>query len=84
MRTETFLSYGISQLQSPSRHVNTSQTSYGDLQNVAKNILNSAPNSVAGDGSVILQQIEDFCAKLDKFVEEEKNVKDDLQEQVCL
>lgn len=71
-------------MQSPSRQINVSQTSYSDLQNTARNILNSAPNSSSADGSVILQQVEDFCAKLDKFVEEEKSVKDDLQEQVCL
>lgn len=38
--------------------------------------------SNASDGSVLPQQFEDFIAELDKFVDEEKKKKKDLQEQV--
>lgn len=57
------------------------KTSYSDLQNTARRILNSG-SSASEDGTILLQQIEDFCTKLDRFVEEEKVNKNDLQEQV--
>lgn len=72
------LSYGISQLKSPSRE--HTKTTYTDLQNTARSILVATPDTV--DGTVLLQQIEDFCGQLDRFVEEEKQHKNDLQEQV--
>lgn len=71
-------SYGISQLKSPSRQL--TKTSYTDLQNTARSILVVTPDTV--DGTLLLQQIEDFCGQLDRFVEEEKQHKTDLQEQV--
>lgn len=36
----------------------------------------------SSDGSALTQQFEDFVAELDRFVEEEKKNKNDLQEQV--
>lgn len=77
--------YGISQLKSPSRQPGRSgKTTYSELQNTARSILNGAPNSSGTnkDGTVLLQQIEDFCSKLDRFVEEEERGRCDLQEQV--
>lgn len=46
--------------------------------------MNNTPNTADIDGGVLLQQIEDFCGKLDRFVEEEKQNKNDLQEQVIV
>lgn len=60
--------------------MSNTKTSYSDLQNTARSILNGG--SATEDGTVLLQQIEDFCSKLDRFVEEEKQCKSDLQEQV--
>lgn len=59
-----------------------SKSSYTELQNTARNILNLTPNASNVDGTALLQQIENFCGKLDKFVEEEKTIKSDLQKQV--
>lgn len=71
-------------MKSPSRNVSMAKTTYSDLQNTARSILNSGGGSTSTteDGTILLQQIEDFCTKLDRFVEEEKANKKDLQEQV--
>lgn len=76
-------SYGISQLKSPTHQSATnesSRTTYTDLQHMAHSILNVTPDRI--DGTLLLQQIEDFCGKLDRLVEEEKDERNDLQKRV--
>lgn len=75
----SYYRFGISQLKSPSRQL--TKTTYSDLQNTARSILSVTSDTV--DGTLLLQQIEDFCSQLDRFVDEEKRHKNDLQEQVC-
>lgn len=76
------ISFGISQLQSPLRQKPDNKSSYSVLQNTARTLLNEAITNSSPDGSVLPQQFEDFVAELDKFVDEEKTKKNDLQEQV--
>lgn len=75
-------SFGISQLQSPSRQRADNKSTYSDLQSNARIILNEALSYSSLDGTALLQQFEDFCAELDRFVDDEKKKKLDLQEQV--
>lgn len=76
------ISFGISQLQSPSRQKPDNKSSYSVLQHTARTLLNEAISNSSSDGSVLTQQFEDFVAELDRFVDEEKKNKNDLQEQV--
>lgn len=64
------------QRENPSRSV----TTFSALQDRAKQYFNdsSAPENV----SQMLQLIEDFCREGDKLIEDEKEAKKDLQEQV--
>lgn len=74
-------SYGISQLRSPQRQpANKSSTSFTVLQERAKQYFNDTTSSE--NVSQLLQLIEDFCREGDKLIEEEKQIKRDLQEQV--
>lgn len=74
-------SYGISQLRSPQRQpTNKSSTSFTALQERAKQYFNDTTSTE--NVSQLLQLIEDFCREGDKLIEEEKQVKKDLQEQV--
>lgn len=75
-------SFGISQLQSPSRQKPDNKSSYSVLQNTARTLLNEAITNSSSDGSILPQQFEDFVAEMDRFVDEEKKKKNDLQEQV--
>lgn len=74
--------FGISQLQSPARQRPDNKSSYSILQNAARGLFNEAITNSTSDGAVLTQQFEDFVADFDKFVEEEKKKKNDLQEQV--
>ncbi|KAG4070360.1 hypothetical protein HA402_006502 [Bradysia odoriphaga] len=74
--------FGISQLQSPSRQRPDNKSSYSVLQNAARSLFNEAITNSTSDGSALTQQFEDFVSDFDKFVEEEKKKKNDLQEQI--
>lgn len=74
-------SYGISQLRSPQRQpANKGSTSFTALQERAKQYFNDTTTSE--NVSQLLQLIEDFCREGDKLIEDEKQIKKDLQEQV--
>ncbi|KAJ6602135.1 hypothetical protein Bhyg_17271, partial [Pseudolycoriella hygida] len=73
--------FGISQLQSPSRQKLDNKSSYSILQNMARSLLNDVITNSSSDGSVLPQQFEDFVGEMDKFVDEEKKLKKDLEEQ---
>lgn len=55
-------------------------TSFSALQERAKQYFNDS--NATENVSQMLQLIEDFCREGDKLVEEEKEAKKDLQEQV--
>lgn len=61
-----------------------SWSSFSELQDRAKRFFNDAPNTTTENVTQLLQLIEDFCREGDKLVEEEKQIKRDLQEQVCI
>lgn len=73
--------YGISQLESPQRKPVMAST-FTDLQERAKQFFNVASNDTAENVPQMLQLIEDFCRAGDKLIDEEKQIKKDLQEQV--
>lgn len=75
--------YGISQLQSPSRQKKSAATSFSQLQDRARNLLNASPNNTIDSTTVLLQLVEDFCREGERVVDEGKKDKDDLQAQVC-
>lgn len=76
--------YGISQLKSPQRQpANLTVTSFSELQDRAKQFFNDTTNTSSENVTQLLQLIEDFCREGDKLIDEEKQVKKDLQEQVC-
>lgn len=75
--------YGISQLKSPQRQpTDPAITSFSELQDRAKQFFNDTTNNSSENVTQLLQLIEDFCREGDKLIEEEKQVKKDLQEQV--
>lgn len=81
---EIFMEGFGSNILSP-RHQATLQrtTSLIDLQERAKNILNTSHNQTSGENTQLLMQlVEDFCREGDRFMEEGKKDKDDLQSQV--
>lgn len=54
-----------------------------ELQEKAKAFLTASPNNSTVDNAVLLYQlIEDFCRETDRYMEFEKNDRDDLQSQV--
>lgn len=57
-------------------------STFSGLQERAKPFFNIAPNNTAENVTQMLQLIEDFCREGDRLVEEEKQIKKDLQEQV--
>lgn len=74
-------SYGISQLRSPQRQpANKNVTTFSALQERAKQYFNDTGSTE--NVQQLLQLIEDFCREGDKLIEEEKQIKKDLQEQV--
>lgn len=72
-------SYGISQLQSPRREP-AAVHSFSALQERARQYFNVTANTE--NVTNMLQLIEDFCREGDKLIEEEKQIKKDLHEQV--
>lgn len=77
-----YLRYGISQLQSPPREHIESLTVFGELHKRARDVLNNSIDEVGKDPILLINLIEEFCRESDKFVEERKQEKDDLQSQV--
>lgn len=68
-------------MRSPQRQpANKCKTSFSALQERAKQYFNDTNSSE--NISQMLQLIEDFCREGDKLIEEEKETKKDLQEQV--
>lgn len=76
-----FFRYGISQLRSPQRQsLNKSETSFSALQERAKLYFNDS--NATENVSQMLQLLEEFCREGDKLIEEEKDAKKDLEQQV--
>lgn len=68
-------------MRSPQRQaLNKSVTSFSALQERAKQYFNDS--NATENVTQMLQLIEDFCREGDKLIEEEKEAKRDLQEQV--
>lgn len=85
LKTLFVFRYGISQLKSPQRQpTNPAVTSFSELQDRAKQFFHDTTNNSSENLTQLLQLIEDFCREGDKLIEEEKQVKKDLQEQVCI
>lgn len=79
--SNALLRYGISQLESPQRKPVMIST-FSALQERAKPFFAIAPNNTAENVTRMLQLIEDFSRAGDKLIDEEKQIKKDLQEQV--
>lgn len=81
---ETFMEGFGSNLVSPRHEATIPKTSsLIQLQEKAKTFLNQSHDESNKSTNQLLQLIEDFCREGDRFMEDGKRDKDDLQSQVC-
>lgn len=80
---ETYMeSFGAS-IVSPRHEAKIQKTtSLIQLQERAKGLLNQSHQQIGDNTNLLLQLVEDFCREGDRFMEEGKKDKDDLQSQV--